>query len=113
MAFATMDEYVAAQPAVVQEVLGEVRALALAAVPGGEEAISYQMPTIKRDGNNVIHFAAWKKHLAIYPIPEGDAAFLATVAPYSAHKGTLQFTYADGLPYDLIADVFRRLAERD
>lgn len=113
MAFATMDDYVAAQPDDVQDVLNRVRALALAAVPDGEEAITYQMPTIKRDGRNVIHFAAWKKHLAIYPIPEGDEAFFATIAPYATYKGTLHFTYSQGVPYDVVADVFGRLAEVD
>ncbi len=109
--FETMQDYVAAQPPDVQQLLHRVRELALAAVPEGVEAISYQIPTIKRAGVNVIHFAAWKRHLAVYPIPDGDDAFCAAVAPYVAHKGTLQFKYVDPIPYELIAEVFGRLAD--
>ncbi len=69
--FETVDEYVAAQPSTVQELLNRLRQIGLEVVPGGVEAISYQIPTIKRDGINIVHFAAWKKHLAIYPTPEG------------------------------------------
>lgn len=108
--FETVDEYVAAQPPTVQELLNRLRRIGLESVPGGVEAISYQIPTIKRDGINIVHFAAWKKHLAIYPMPEGDESFDQQMTPYLAGKGTLQFKYADPMPYDLITEVITRLA---
>ena len=62
--FETVDEYVAAQAAPVQDLLNRHSSRsALESVPDGVEAISYQIPTIKRDGINIVHFAAWKKHL--------------------------------------------------
>ena len=78
----------------------------------GVEAISYEIPTIKRHGHNVVHFAAWAKHFSIYPIPEADPDFTAAITPYVAGKGTLRFNYADPLPVELITDLMTRLSAR-
>ena len=97
--FETVDEYVATQPPPVQDLLNRLREIGRESVPGGVEAISYQIPTIKRDGINIVHFAAWKKHLAIYPMPEGDRRRSnADWRRTSTGKGTLQFMYADPCP---------------
>jgi len=108
--FETVDEYVAAQSPDAQALLNRLRTIGLESVPGAVEAISYQIPTIKRDGINIVHFAAWKKHLSIYPMPEGDDDFARLLAPHSTGKGTLQFMYSDPVPYDLITEVITRLA---
>jgi uncharacterized protein YdhG (YjbR/CyaY superfamily) len=105
--YATVDEYVASFPDDVRTVLTEIRRLARAAVPGGVEKISYGMPTITRGGRNVVHFAAWKNHLSIYPVPAGDEAFVRDVAPYLSGKGTVRIQLTEPIPYDLV----RRLVE--
>ncbi|MFZ0159578.1 MAG: DUF1801 domain-containing protein [Kineosporiaceae bacterium] len=70
------------------------------------------MPTFTLDGRSVVHIAAWKHHLAVYPVPAGDAAFDEELAPYRATEGTLRFPLKQPIPYDLIARVAALLAEQ-
>ena len=62
----TIDEYIALQDEAVQSRLREVRAIIHAAIPDAKERISWSMPTYWK-GKNLIHFAASKKHLGLYP----------------------------------------------
>ena len=101
--FATIDDYIAALPADVQEVLQQIRRTLHEAVPDSGETISYQMPTITVNGRSLVYFAGWKKHVGMYPIPEGDADFDRDSAPYRAVQSTLRFPYTKPIPYDLIA----------
>lgn len=109
--YATIDEYIASFPDDVRVVLAEVRRLAREAVPDGGEKISYQMPTITRAGRNVVHFAAWKNHLSIYPVPAGDEAFARDVAPYLSGKGTVRFQLNEPIPYELIGRLVAFLSD--
>lgn len=101
----TIDEYIAGFPDDVQLMLREVRTVVNDAVPGGEEKIRYGMPAVMLGGRYAIHFAAWKKHLGIYPVPVLDDALEAELAPYRAAKDSVNFVYAKPIPYDLIARV--------
>jgi uncharacterized protein YdhG (YjbR/CyaY superfamily) len=103
--FESIDDYIATFPDDVQKLLGQVRAVLAAALPGATEAISYQIPTLKLHGKAVVHFAAWRKHLSMYPVPSGSLSFEAAVAPYRASKGTVQFPYAEPIPFELIAAI--------
>lgn len=105
MTFESVDEYVASFPAEVREVLDEVRRTIHAAVPNAAEKISYQMPTITLDGTPLLHFSAWKTHIAIYPIPPTDEPLTAALTPYRSGKGTLKFPLDKPIPYDLITRV--------
>lgn len=93
--------------------LDAVRALIADLVPDPEvreERLSYGLPTLFVKGKRVVHYAAWDKHLAIYPLPPedfGDATLEADLAAYVKGKGTLHFPYADGLPTELISRVIR------
>ena len=97
----TVDEYIARFPPDVRAVLEEVRRTIHAAVPGAGEKISYQIPTITFDGTNLLHFSAWKSHIALYPIPPIDE----DLTPYRSGKGTLKFPLNKPIPYDLITRV--------
>ncbi len=98
----TVDAYVAAQPAEVRARLAEIRRRIHAAVPGAGEAIRYRMPTIMLDGGPLVHFAAWKRHIAFYPVPDGDEAFARDIAPYRGAKDAAQFRHAEPIPYELV-----------
>lgn len=102
---ASVDDYIAAAPDQVRPILEQVRSTIKEALPRSSEAISYQMPTVVLDGRSVIHFAAWKYHLALYPIPTGDAALTADLEPYAGDKGTLRFPLNRPIPYALIGRV--------
>lgn len=108
-----IDDYVASFPKPTRVVLEELRRLAHAAAPGAEEAISYAIPTLRRDGHPLLHFAGWSQHVSIYPVPEADAELRAELAPYAGGQGTLRFPLSEPMPYDLVGRVFDALvAER-
>ena len=99
--FDTVEAYVAAQPAASREILNEVRQRVGTAVPDATEAISYDIPTFKLDGKALIYVAAWKQHVAVYPIPDGDEALQRDVERYRSGKGTLKFQLDEPFPYEL------------
>jgi uncharacterized protein YdhG (YjbR/CyaY superfamily) len=108
--FNNVDEYIASFPAEVQGILQEIRRRCRAAVPGSGETISYGIPTVTLDGNYVVYFAGWAHHISVYPVPTGDEAFQAAIAPYRAAKGTLKFPLTKPMPYGLIEETAALLA---
>ena len=98
----SIDEYIEAQDEAVQPVLRCVRTVIKTAIPEAEERISWSMPTYWK-GRNIIHFAAAKKHLSLYPGDEATSEFADELADYSVSKGTIRFPYEKDLPTDLIA----------
>ncbi len=97
----SIDEYIAAQDEKIQPVLREVRMILRNALPDAEERISWSMPTYWK-GRNIIHFAASKKHLGIYPGYDAAAAFSKELANYDTSKGTIRLPYDEPLPANLI-----------
>ena len=102
--FNSIDEYIAAFPEAVQKLLMEMRANIKAAAPEAEEKISYQMPTFYLKGN-LVHFAAYKKHIGFYPTSSGIAAFQQQLAAYKSSKGAVQFPLDQPIPYELVAEI--------
>lgn len=110
--FTSVDEYVATLPPESQKILNEIRAAIQAQAPEAKEKISYQMPAFELNGKSLIHFAAWKKHVSIYPVPEGDADFNEKVSNYVDGKGTLKFPLDEPVPMKLIEQIIKlHLAE--
>ncbi len=108
--FRAIDDYIASFPPEVQELLSDVRSRLHAAVPGMTEGISYQLPTLKLDGKNLVHFAGWQKHISVYPAPEGDERLEADLAPYAAGRGTLKFPLDQSVPDGLLERIVQALA---
>jgi uncharacterized protein YdhG (YjbR/CyaY superfamily) len=109
--FQSIDEYIATFPAEIQSLLETVRATIRAAAPDAEEKISYQMPTFVLNGN-LVHFAAFKQHIGLYPAPSGIDAFQQELAPYKGAKGSIRFPISQPLPLELISAIVRfRVAE--
>lgn len=100
----TIDEYIAGFPEDLREILEKVRETIRQVAPEATEKISYQMPTFFLNGN-LVHFAAFKKHIGLYPAPSGVAAFQEELAPYVKAKGSIQFPLDRPIPYDLIARI--------
>ncbi len=101
----TIDEYVKTFPEDVQKILEKMRQTIHRAAPGAVEAISYQMPTFKLNGKNLVHFAAFKNHIGFYPQPSGTAAFQKELSPYKTGKGSIQFPLDKPVPYDLVEKI--------
>ncbi len=83
--FTTMSEYIAQQPADVQPILQEIRAVIRQAAPEATEKISYQMPTFHLNGN-LVHFAAYQHHIGFYPAVR-HGAVRAGVVRLQARQG--------------------------
>ena len=106
-AAASIDDYIAAQAGAVQPILQRIRAIVREEAPAAQETISYRMPAL-RLGGVLLYFAAFKKHIGIYPPVRGDAALLRALAPYRGEKGNLSFPLAGAMPYELIRRVARQ-----
>jgi uncharacterized protein YdhG (YjbR/CyaY superfamily) len=108
-----VDGYVAALPDDVRARMDELRRLVRSVVPGVEETISYAMPTFVLDGQPLVHVAAWKHHIGLYPLPALDAALEREVAPWRGTKDTMELSHGRPLPLDLVERVLReQLAQR-
>jgi len=105
-AFETIDEYIAAFPKEVQVVLEELRRAIRESAPEAEEAISYQMPTFRLNGN-LVHFAAHKNHIGFYPTPSAIERFTEKLSAFETSKGAVQFPLAEPIPYALVEEMVR------
>ena len=101
-----IDEYIAAQDETVQPRLSEVREILHAAIPDAEERISWSMPTYWK-GKNIIHFAASKKHLGLYPGGEATTVFANELKNFDVGKGTIRLQWNKALPTELIQKIAR------
>jgi uncharacterized protein YdhG (YjbR/CyaY superfamily) len=102
----TIDEYIATFSPEVRAILEEIRRTIGAAAPDAEEAISYRMPTFKQDGV-LVHFAAFKNHIGLYPPIRGDAGLEEALSAYAGEKGNLRFPLDRPIPYDLIERIVK------
>ena len=102
----TIDEYIAEFPKSTQEILQKIRKIIQELAPEAKETISYQMPTFKLK-KNLVHFAAFKKHIGLYPTPSGTEAFTQELSPYVHGKGSIQFPLNKSIPYDLIEKIVK------
>lgn len=107
-----IDSYLSQFPADVQAILEEVRKTIRQSAPEAEEVISYQMAAFKQHGI-LVYFAAWKKHIGLYPPISGDESLEKEVAPYAGPKGNLQFPLDQPIPYDLIARIVKLRVEQN
>lgn len=105
--FSTIDEYIQTFPKDVQDILERLRQVIKETAPDATEAISYQMPTFKLKGKNLVHFAAWKSHIGFYPTPSGTEAFKEEISKYKAAKGSVQFPLDAPMPYELVRRIVR------
>src|SRR3954453_8705238 len=109
---ASIDEYVAALPDAVRRLIEHVRRSIRAVAPDIGETISYSMPTFTLDGRPLVHVAAWKHHIGVYPLPEMDDDLAPDGEP---HRGTPdpRRLPLDDVPFELLERVVAAMiAER-
>jgi uncharacterized protein YdhG (YjbR/CyaY superfamily) len=100
----TIDEYIAAQDEQYQQKLNEIRTILQETLPDTKERISWSMPTYWK-GKNIIHFAASKKHLGLYPGGEATTVFKDELEGFNVSKGTIRLPYDKTLPKELIEKI--------
>ena len=102
----TVEDYILAQDEEIRDQLRQVRTVLVSRLPDAKEKISWSMPTYWKD-HNIIHFAAQKKHIGLYPGPEAVEFFSDKLdqAGLKYSKGSIQIPYSDQLPLELIAEI--------
>ena len=107
-----VDAYIAGFPPEVRCRLTQLRRVIVDHLPGSHQTIRYGMPAVMLGDRYGLHFAGWKKHLALYPVPVFEEPLESRVAPFRSGKDTVQFLHSKELPLDLVADVCDQLAGR-
>lgn len=102
----SVEEYILAQDVNVRSCLQRVRETLISSLPDATEKISWSMPTYWK-GYNIIHFAANKNHIGLYPGPEAVAFFTEKLdkAGCKYSKGSIQIPYSEELPLELICEI--------
>jgi uncharacterized protein YdhG (YjbR/CyaY superfamily) len=101
-----IDEYISAASPESQPILQRIRKTVKDAAPNAQETISYKMPALKQ-GTILVYFAAFKKHIGLYPPVRGNTALMRDAAPYAGPKGNLQFPLGERIPYGLIRRIVK------
>ncbi len=108
----SIDQYIASFPENIQKILQEIRLTIQEAAPEANEKISYAIPTFYLKGN-LVHFAAFKKHIGFYPVPSGLKAFEKELSKYKQGKGSVQFPLTDPMPLELISKITKFRVEEN
>jgi uncharacterized protein YdhG (YjbR/CyaY superfamily) len=97
-----VDSYIASFPPEARAVLEEVQATIRVAVPGTTEKIRYQIPAVMLGDRYLVHYAGWKRHIALYPVPVQDESLERDIAPLRSGTDTVKFMLNKPVPYELI-----------
>ena len=108
MGLRTHEDYFATLTPEVRVLMERIQAEIERVVPDAERCISYQMPAFRK-GKVFLYFAAFKKHIGVYP-PVEALALVAELTPYRGPKGNLIFPLSQPLPIDLIGRTAAALA---
>jgi uncharacterized protein YdhG (YjbR/CyaY superfamily) len=103
---ANIDAYIAGHPEDIRVMLERMRAIIRKAAPKATEAIAWDMPTFKQDGN-LVHFAAFKKHMSLFASTTTVTHFKDQLTDYVTNKATIQFPYGTILPAGLITKIVK------
>jgi len=108
----SIDDYIAGYPKNVQVLMQKIRATIRKAAPAAEEAISYGIPAFRLKGSALVYFAAYEKHIGLYPIPADAEELADALAPYASGKATARFPLDQPIPYGLITKIVKYRARR-
>jgi uncharacterized protein YdhG (YjbR/CyaY superfamily) len=104
MRFASPEDCIAAAPPRSRPLLEAIQAKVEDVLPSATRCISYNMPAF-RDGRVFFYFAAFKRHIGVYPPVTKDVELIAELEPFRGSKGNLSFPLDQPLPLDLIGRV--------
>ncbi len=109
--FESHDHYMRFATADAQVILKRIQSIVESKVPGAVRCISYNLPAFKKE-RTFFYFAAFKKHIGVYPPATDDAALVKELKPYRNEKGNLAFPLDQPIPYELIGRVARALSNQ-
>lgn len=92
--------------------LERIGAEVAAQVPGAVPCIAYQIPAFRGPRHNrcFFYFAAFKRHIGIYPPLTADMALITETSRWRGPRGNLSFPLNEPLPLALIGRVAQALA---
>lgn len=99
-----INAYIAACPPQQGQKLHQLYVLLQRLLPQAQQKIAWGMPTFYQ-GGNIIHFAAHKHHIGLYPGSGAIQALQADIAPLAHSKGAIQIPYESPLPEALIKKI--------
>ena len=102
----TTSEYIRQFPAPVQKRLRAIRSMIKKLAPEADEKLSYGMPYFHLNGR-LVYFAAFKKHIGLYPMASGIEKFKKELVKYKHAKGSVQFQHDEQLPFVLIEKIIK------
>lgn len=70
------------------------------------------MPAFTQNGI-VVYFAAFKKHIGLYPPVRGDARLEKAISTYAGDKGNLRFPLDQPIPYGLIERIVKHRVKQN
>ena len=92
--------------------LRRIRALVRKAAPDAEEVISYGMPSF-RGRRIILHYAAFREHIGIFPPLRDEPSLQKALAPYAGPKGNLRFPLDEPMPWPLIERLVKARVKQD
>jgi uncharacterized protein YdhG (YjbR/CyaY superfamily) len=104
MLFASHEEYFESVSPDVRPLLAAIQAKVETLLPDASRCIGYNMPAFRKK-RVFFYFAAFRKHIGIYPPVTQDTALVKELSPYRGEKGNLSFPLNQPLPIDLIGRV--------
>ncbi len=107
-----VDSVIAAAEPRARSVLRRIRALVRKAAPDAQEVISYGMPSF-RGRRIIIHYAAFRDHVGIFPPLRDEPALQKALAPYAGPKGNLRFPLDEPMPWPLIERLVKARVRQD
>lgn len=99
-----IEDYITLQRVDVQPLLIQIHKTIKAVLPDVQERITWAMPTYW-ENHNIIHFAAFKNHIGLYPGPWAIEHFANSLKDFKTSKGAIQFPYSKPIPLALIAEI--------
>jgi len=105
-ALENIDDYISDFPTDVRRILRKLRSAIKKAAPQAKETISYRIPTFTLRGY-LVHFAAFKDHVSLFPTSSPMKAFKRALSPYKVSRGTIQFPLDRPLPLTLVGRIVK------
>lgn len=98
----TVNEYIQAQDPEQKKFLLKLRAMIASMAHTAIDAMGYGVPSYKLNGKPLVYYAAFTKHVGIYPASDEAIKAIPELNQYRGGKGTFKFPISEPIPYELI-----------